>query len=235
MLQQQQLKQQKQAKAIAAAGTIAQQKAASKPLSGGGGGGEAASDVVFDINKWPVALKNYCSKVYQQYAASTLVTEQQVTNYLQNRITQAFKLKADLGINWDAEKMPDVNTIRQLASLKVEASVGSGPKAGADEEDKKVAKRKSKSPARSDSSASTASDVAEKSVSASNKKFKKDEPKVVVSSRLAIKRTFTNENAAKRTSDGDESEQDDESSDEEYKAFSKKSAAKKALKFNKNR
>jgi len=221
MLQQQQLKQQKQAKAIATAGVIVQQKTTPKS--------EVASDVVFDINKWPVSLKSYCSKVYQQHAGSTQVTEQQVTNYLQNRITQAFKVKADLAINWDVEKMPDVNTIRQLASLKVEASVSA---LKSDDEEKKAMKRKEKSPTRSESSVSSAEAV-DKSVSA-KKKFKKEDTKMVMS-RLAIKRTFANESAVKRTSDGDESEQDDESSDEEFKSFSKKNGDKKIQKLNKNR
>lgn len=219
MLQQQQLKQQKQAKAVATAAAIAHQKTApQKPKN------ESESDVVFDINKWPVSLKNYCAKVYQQYAASTQVTEQQVTNYLQNRITQAFKVKADLGINWDAEKMPDVNTIKQLASVKIEASP-------AKVEEKKVTnttpnlKRKSKSPARSESSASSME--MEKNASA-KKKFKKEESKVVMS-RVNFKRTIAND-VAKRTSDGEESDQDvdedDERSDEEFKPFAKRNERK---------
>jgi len=35
------------------------------------------SDIVYDINKWPIALKTYCAKVYQHYQTITLVSEDQ--------------------------------------------------------------------------------------------------------------------------------------------------------------
>ena len=74
-----------------------------------------ASDIVYDINKWPVSLKEYCAKVYQHYQSITLVTEDQVTKYLQQRITNAFKLKPDLNIGWETEPMPDIISIRKVA------------------------------------------------------------------------------------------------------------------------
>lgn len=53
---------------------------------------QSSSDIVFDINKWPLALKNYCTKVYQAYASNFNVNESQVTAYLQSRITEVFKI-----------------------------------------------------------------------------------------------------------------------------------------------
>ncbi|CAF0882411.1 unnamed protein product [Brachionus calyciflorus] len=75
------------------------------------------SDIVFDINKWPLSLKTYCAKVYQHYQTITLVSEDQVTKYLQKRITDAFKIKPDLNIPWDREPLPDINSIKQVAPL----------------------------------------------------------------------------------------------------------------------
>lgn len=73
-------------------------------------------DIISDINKWPVSLKNYCSRLFTIYHSNKLVSEQQVTRYLQTRITETFKIKNDLNINWDNEKIPDVQTIRQLTT-----------------------------------------------------------------------------------------------------------------------
>jgi hypothetical protein len=73
------------------------------------------SDIVYDINKWPIALKTYCAKVYQHYQTITLVSEDQVTKYLQQRITEAFNLKPDLNIGWDKEPLPDIISIRKVA------------------------------------------------------------------------------------------------------------------------
>jgi hypothetical protein len=73
------------------------------------------SDIVYDINKWPIALKTYCAKVYQHYQTITMVSEDQVTKYLQQRITEAFNLKPDLNIGWDKEPLPDIISIRKVA------------------------------------------------------------------------------------------------------------------------
>lgn len=78
---------------------------------------EQGSDIVFDINKWPTALKNYCAKVYQHYQNIKQVSEDQVTKYLQKRITDAFKVRSDLNIAWDIEPLPDVAAIRLVAPL----------------------------------------------------------------------------------------------------------------------
>lgn len=78
---------------------------------------EQGSDIVFDINKWPNALKSYCARVYQHYQNIKQVSEDQVTKYLQKRITDAFKIRADLNIVWDSEPLPDVAAIRQVAPL----------------------------------------------------------------------------------------------------------------------
>lgn len=74
-----------------------------------------AADIVADINKWPATLKAYCTKVYQFYQKLHTVSEDQVTKYLQQRITDTFKLKPDLNIDWDNEKIPDVSAIRLVA------------------------------------------------------------------------------------------------------------------------
>ncbi len=74
-------------------------------------------DIVSDINKWPFKLRNYCSKVYQTYATIKIVSEQQVTNYLRSRITDVFKSCPDLNIDWDSEKVPDINQIRQANGI----------------------------------------------------------------------------------------------------------------------
>lgn len=44
-----------------------------------------------------------------------MVSEDQVTKYLQKRITDAFKLKPDLNIGWDAEPLPDIISIKKVA------------------------------------------------------------------------------------------------------------------------
>lgn len=78
---------------------------------------QAQSDIVYDIHKWPASLKNYCAKVYQHYQQITIVSEDQVTKYLQQRITDAFKQKQDLNIGWENEKIPDVIAIKKVAPL----------------------------------------------------------------------------------------------------------------------
>ena len=45
------------------------------------------------------------------------ISEDQVTKYLQKRITETFKLKPDLNISWQNEPVPDVNAIRKEAPL----------------------------------------------------------------------------------------------------------------------
>ena len=75
------------------------------------------SDIVFDIHKWPNSLKTFCAKVYQHYQNILLVTEDQVTKYLQQRITDAFKIKPNLEIGWETEQMPDVEQIKRVAPL----------------------------------------------------------------------------------------------------------------------
>lgn len=76
---------------------------------------DQGSDIVFDINKWPNALKNYCAKVYQHYQNIKQVSEDQVTKYLQKRITDAFKIRSDLNIDWEKEALPEIASIRQVA------------------------------------------------------------------------------------------------------------------------
>jgi len=78
---------------------------------------KAASDIVFDIHKWPVALKTYCTKVYQNYANVFGLSEDQVTKYLQKRITDTFKIKPDLNIDWESEPVPSIEDIRKEAPL----------------------------------------------------------------------------------------------------------------------
>jgi hypothetical protein len=78
---------------------------------------QTVNDIVSDINKWPFKLKNYCSKVYQTYSTIKIVTEQQVTNYLRSRITEVFKDHPDLNIDWDKEKVPEMNLIRQANGI----------------------------------------------------------------------------------------------------------------------
>ena len=77
----------------------------------------SATDIVFDINKWPVALRNYCAKVYQHYQGVNSVSEDQVTKYLQQRITETFKEKPDLNVGWEKEAVPDLVAIRAVAPL----------------------------------------------------------------------------------------------------------------------
>ena len=78
---------------------------------------KAASDIVFDIHKWPPALKSYCTKVYQHFQKILNISEDQVTKYLQQRITETFKDKPDLNIAWHDEPVPDVEQIRKVAPL----------------------------------------------------------------------------------------------------------------------
>jgi hypothetical protein len=75
------------------------------------------SEIVFDIHKWPVSLKSFCAKVYQHYQSITLVAEDQVTKYLQQRITDAFKVKPNLEVGWETEQIPTVEQIKQVAPL----------------------------------------------------------------------------------------------------------------------
>lgn len=72
-------------------------------------------DIVYHIEKWPDALKNFCARVYKQYAQSTQVSEDQVTKYLQKRITDAFKVRADLNTGWETEKIPEIYDIKQVS------------------------------------------------------------------------------------------------------------------------
>jgi hypothetical protein len=72
-------------------------------------------DIVYDINKWPSSLKDFCARVYKHYHTSTIVTEDQVTKYLQQRITNAFKLKPDLNVGWESEALPDIISIKKVA------------------------------------------------------------------------------------------------------------------------
>ena len=44
-----------------------------------------------------------------------MVSEDQVTKYLQQRITDAFKVKPDLNIGWENEPLPDIIAIRKVA------------------------------------------------------------------------------------------------------------------------
>lgn len=236
MIQQQQLKQAKQHKAVAQAAAIAQQKITTAPAKA-----KSESDVVFDINKWPMSLKNYCSKVYQHFAGSSQVSEQLVTNYLQNRITQAFRVKADLAINWDAEKIPDVNTVRQLGSIKIDVDA---EKKVTQQQQQQSAKRKSKSPSsksESDEDSDRDDNVRQKDVFSAKKKFKKEEKSREVhqiASRINFKRTIANDAADKRksASDGEDSDVDmDDESDEEFKPLSKRITSEKKLSKAKNR
>jgi len=75
----------------------------------------SASDIASDINKWPANLRTYCTKVYQFYQKQTILSEDQVTKYLQQKITDTFKIKPDLSIDWDNEKIPEVSQIKQIA------------------------------------------------------------------------------------------------------------------------
>lgn len=75
------------------------------------------SEIVFDIHKWPASLKSFCAKVYQCYQSITLVAEDQVTKYLQQRITDAFKVKQNLEIGWETELMPTVEQIKEVAPM----------------------------------------------------------------------------------------------------------------------
>lgn len=78
---------------------------------------KAAADIVFDIHKWPPALKTYCTKVYQHYQKVHTISEDQVTKYLQQRITETFKQQPDLNIAWHMEAVPEIEAIRKVAPL----------------------------------------------------------------------------------------------------------------------
>ena len=78
---------------------------------------------MFDIHKWPLELKNYCTKVYQHYSKMMHVSEDQVTKYLQQRITETFKLKPDLNIAWQEEPVPDLEAIRKVRSFFIETQI----------------------------------------------------------------------------------------------------------------
>lgn len=80
---------------------------------------EAQCDIVYHIDKWPDALKNYCARVYKQYASSSQVSEDQVTKYLQKRITDAFKIRPDLNNGWESEKIPEIYDIKQVSFLTI--------------------------------------------------------------------------------------------------------------------
>ena len=75
------------------------------------------AEIVSNINKWPASLKSFCAKVYQHYQTITTVTEDQVTKYLQQRITDAFKIKPNLETGWETEAMPNVDDIKKVAPL----------------------------------------------------------------------------------------------------------------------
>jgi hypothetical protein len=45
------------------------------------------------------------------------ISEDQVTKYLQQRITDTFKLKPDLNVGWDIEAVPSLEDIRKVAPL----------------------------------------------------------------------------------------------------------------------
>lgn len=85
-------------------------------------------DIVYDINKWPMALKTFCAKVYHHYQAITLVSEDQVTKYLQKRITDAFKQNPNLDVGWDAEPIPDIISIRKVAPSSNQPKLNQQPK-----------------------------------------------------------------------------------------------------------
>ena len=230
--------QQKQREKLAIAASTAQKVVESKQKEVSVASTGEANDnaIISDINKWPVSLKNYCSRLFTIYHSNKVVSEHQVTNYLQTRITEAFKIKSDLNINWDAEKIPDVQTIKKALltpSNKPTTTINQpqynqvpppSPKTPQtkpteignqrtpfqqriiNQQQLKIQqqvsnnKRKSKSKSPSSDKSSTTSSG---SLSASNKKFKKDQPKVLNSK---IKRNL---------SDDDEDEDDEEEEEEE--------------------
>ena len=73
------------------------------------------TDIVYDINKWPDTLKNYCARVYKHYATISQVSEDQVTKYLQKKITDAFKVTPDLNTGWETEAIPEIYDIKQVS------------------------------------------------------------------------------------------------------------------------
>lgn len=75
---------------------------------------EEQCDIVYHIDKWPDSLKNYCARIYKHYSQSTQVSEDQVTKYLQKKITDAFKVRADLNTGWETEKIPEIYDIKQV-------------------------------------------------------------------------------------------------------------------------
>jgi hypothetical protein len=73
------------------------------------------TDIVYDIKKWPVNLKAYCARVYQHYVKIVAVDEEQVTKYLQKRITDVFQINPELTIDWEKEPVPDLIAIKKVA------------------------------------------------------------------------------------------------------------------------
>jgi hypothetical protein len=90
---------------------------ATKPATANEQQHNGSAEIVSNINKWPTSLKNFCAKVYQHYQTITAVTEDQVTKYLQQRITDAFKIKSNLETGWETETMPSVDDIKKVAPL----------------------------------------------------------------------------------------------------------------------
>lgn len=80
---------------------------------------ETSSDTVYDIKKWPEALKAYCAKVYKHYSSVSQVSEDQVTKYLQKRITDVFKVTPDLNTGWEHEPIPEIYDIKQVTYTPV--------------------------------------------------------------------------------------------------------------------
>jgi hypothetical protein len=73
------------------------------------------TDIVYDIKKWPDSLKAYCAKVYAHYQQLATLGDDQVTKYLQKRITEVFKQSPDLLIDWENEPLPDVASIKKVS------------------------------------------------------------------------------------------------------------------------
>ena len=78
------------------------------------------TDIVYDINKWPDSLKNYCARVYKHYATISQVSEDQVTKYLQKKITEAFKVSPDLNTGWETKAIPEIHDIKQVYNKNLE-------------------------------------------------------------------------------------------------------------------
>jgi hypothetical protein len=88
---------------------------ASEDTVGNGVADDQKNDTVYDIRKWPETLKAYCAKVYAHYQKLATVGDDQVTKYLQKRITEVFKNTPDLKIDWGSEPLPDVATIKRVS------------------------------------------------------------------------------------------------------------------------